>query len=219
MRKLIYKTKCFFCVPLIQCFGFLGTFYCFLFLYIYFAPGQIDVILRDYEMSEEIKNTVKSNCPDSYITWIQLDQKIFSDRYIFKDVVGKDVIQCERSGHKICEVGSVKKYNPFYLTSHKVDLKSYYFLNSFKRNKVEHFKDLRKLKNYNAIIEGLNAPYIKLTDAYFAVVKGKIFENGVKIKVAYLFILANTNQSKIICAPIVAEESLKNLLLKAEGNI
>lgn len=223
--SIFNKTKCFFCLPLIKCFIKIAFFYIALFLFI--MPTHFDRKIQEIKIENSIKEIINKKCSDVFISWMIFEEKPFVEKRHYEnqeydDQVGQytfdDVIGCvERKEN--CAI-SVKHLNPFYQQLHGVDLKSYYYLNSFKDNDVRHIENIELLKDKKAIYKAVTkGSILKVKDIYLITVRNHILINGVKTNVLYVFSLVHTEKTRYLCPASIAKEQLQELYREAEKNI
>lgn len=206
MQRLLAKTKCFFCNPIIICFLVIMATYTITFYVI--MKSQVDFEIKKTDLNNKIEKIVNETCQDVVISWSIFDQKPFVNQYVVGDVIG-----C-RERKKDC-AESFKKFNKYWQDPHPVDAKSYEYFNKFNGDEVRFIENIDSLKEKDALYKAIKASNWKIKNTYLMAVRGQLFIDGITRKVLYVFSLSHTEKTKYVCPKVIVEEKLKELYVKA----
>lgn len=161
-------------------------------------------------IKKEMQKIVNRCGENYYISWIEYDNKIFRDRYFFKDVIG------DNFNHQTPElINSIKdkKLNSFYSKSHDVDFKTFEYVNQLDTADVRYFEDIKDLKELPTIYEALTNTNSRI---YFG---GLTVVRDIRTKVIYIFTLVSTNKDNKICNRNSITQNLEEMAIIAKSNI
>lgn len=161
-------------------------------------------------IKKEMQKIVNRCGEDYYLSWVEYDNKIFIDRYFFKDVIG------DNFNHQNPElINSIKdkKLNSFYSKSHNVDYKTFDYINQLDTADVRYFDDIKDLKELTAIYEALTNTNEKI---YFG---GLTVVRDIRAKIIYIFTLTSTKKENTICNRNTITQNLEEMAIIAKNNI
>lgn len=207
LKKFFNYIKCPFAVFAIQ--TILIAFFWFnlpLFpFYKKFSTTKVDSNIRN-----EMQKIVNRCGENYYVSWIEYDNKIFQDRYSFKDVIGDNF-----NHQKPDLINSIKdkKLNSFYSNSHKVDYKTFEYIDKLDTGDVRYFDSIEDFRNLPSIYDALNNSNEKI---YFG---GLTVVRDVRVKVIYVFTLVSTNKFNKICNRNSIVRNLEQIAIMAKSNL
>lgn len=154
---------------------------------------------------------IANRCGEGYyISWIEYDNKIFRDRYFFKDVIG------DNFNHHLPDlVNSIKdkKLNSFYSKPHDVDYKTFDYIDQLDTGDVRYFRNIEEFKDLPSIYHALNNTNEKV---YFG---GLTVVRDIRIKVIYVFTLVSTREFNKICDQNSITQNLEEIAIITKNNL
>jgi hypothetical protein len=162
------------------------------------------------KIKKEMQKIVNQCGKGYYISWIEYDNRIFRDRYFFKDVIGDNL-----DHHLPDLINSIKdkELNSFYSKPHEVDYKTFDYIDQLDTGDVRSFKDIKDLKDLPSIYNALTNTNKKI---YFG---GLTVVRDIRIKVIYVFTLVSTGDFNNICDRNSITQYLEEIATITKNNL
>lgn len=201
MKKLLKRLFC----PLVN--ALLQFIILCVVCYLFCQPKkQYHNSIANARIKTKIENRINECGQDYWLSWLVLD----GNKYFFQDVIG-----CSANKKENCSF-SVKdaKLNQFYNEeNHKVDRKTYEFLNSIENGVSGYYNDLSFLKDFTSINEAIQNTNKQIYELGISVVKDK------KRNLIYVFTMTNTAKENTKCNKNKITYILEDLSIYAKENL